>query len=296
MNNPFSSCYKNINDDNSETINYNNEFMPLKSFVSTTYSQPVSYINHWHTDFEFAYCAKGSFYYNVNGKEIVVKHGQMIFVNSAQMHYSYQKEAQESEIYCAIFHPQIFDVNLAKKYLDIVTNSDVPPYLILSIEDPGEKKIIDLVVNLVKVNKEKDFGHELEIQGMLYKMLPLLTARVQNTSYIKSPATQKKLEVIRRMTGFVQKNYAEKITLDDIADAGIVCRSRACDLFKAFMKKTPIEYLNDYRISKSMDFLSSTNMTVTEVSQECGFLNPSYFTEIFHKRMNMTPKEYRNLF
>lgn len=300
MENKFNQYYPNIQDDNSEVVRYDNDSLPVKTFRSSWYSRPRAYINHWHTDLEFAYCSKGYIYYSVNGEEIKLSEGEMIFVNSTQMHFCYQKDTVESEFACLVAHPGLFDWRVAKKYLDTVISPHVPPYLILNSDNIREKQIIDQVVNIVRANAkdengEKAFGHELEIKALMYKLLMLLALRVQNMDNPLSSASKKKLETMRRMTGFVQKNYAEKISLDDIAEAGIVCRSQACELFKRYMNKTPIEYLNDYRISRSTDLISHTDMSITEISLACGFESSSYFTELFHRRMNMTPRDYRNM-
>lgn len=296
----YNQYYSNIQDDGSEIIKYENEFLPVKTSRSTWYSRPDCYVNHWHTDFEFIYCSKGHIYYSVNGEEIKITEGEMMFVNSRQMHYTFQKDTVDCETYLLVAHPGLYDWRVSEKYVKEVTASKVPPYIIMSIDNIREKQIIDCVVNIVRANQkdengEKAFGYELEIKALMYKLLMNLALRVQNMDNPLSSASKKKLETMRRMTGFVQKNYAEKITLDDIAEAGIVCRSQACELFKRYMNKTPIEYLNDYRITKSTDMIAHTDMSITEISLACGFESSSYFTELFHRRMKMTPRDYRNM-
>lgn len=300
MNVQYNQYYSNIQDDGSEIIRYENESLPVRTQFSSWLSRPDCYVNHWHTDFEFFYCSKGHMYFNVNGDEIKINEGEMMFVNSRQMHYTFQKDTIDCEFYMLIAHPGLFDWRVSEKYIKEVTSSKTPPYLVMSIDNIREKQIIDSVVNIVRANKkdesgEKAFGHELEIKALMYKLLMHLSLRVQNMDNPLSSASKKKLETMRRMTGFVQKNYAEKITLDDIAEAGIVCRSQACELFKRYMNKTPIEYLNDYRITKSTDLIAHTDMSITEISLACGFESSSYFTELFHRRMNMTPRDYRNM-
>ncbi|MCQ2574409.1 MAG: AraC family transcriptional regulator [Treponema sp.] len=300
MNVQYNQYYSNVQDDGSEIVRYENESLPVKTSCSTWYSRPDCYVNHWHTDFEFIYCSKGHIYYSVNGEEIKINEGEMMFVNSCQMHYTFQKDTIDCETYLLVAHPGLYDWRIAEKYVKEVTASKVPPYIVMSIDNIREKQIIDCVVNIVRANTkdengEKAFGHELEIKAQMYKLLINLALRVQNMENPLSSASKKKLETMRRMTGFVQKNYAEKITLDDIADAGIVCRSQACELFKRYMNKTPIEYLNDYRITKSTDLIAHTDMSITEISLACGFESSSYFTELFHRRMNMTPRDYRNM-
>ncbi|MGN0622429.1 MAG: helix-turn-helix transcriptional regulator [Oscillospiraceae bacterium] len=104
----------------------------------------------------------------------------------------------------------------------------------------------------------------------------------------------KKLSAVHAMTGYIQGHYFEALTLDDIASAGLVCRSRCCELFKEYIGKTPIDHLNEYRISKSIDLLNETDMSVAEIAEKCGFNSSSYFAEVFRKTLGSSPKEFRS--
>ena len=68
---------------------------------------------------------------------------------------------------------------------------------------------------------------------------------------------------------YIHENYMNKINLEDIA--------------------------NTIHLNKSIDFLKNTNMSISEIAYENGFCTPSYYCEIFKKKTNVTPKEYRNL-
>lgn len=75
---------------------------------------------------------------------------------------------------------------------------------------------------------------------------------------IRDIQSDKHLEAMHKMTGFIQKNYQSRISIGDIAGAGFVCRSRCCEIFKKYLGKTPNEYLTEYRISKGIKMLKST--------------------------------------
>ncbi|MGL5313035.1 MAG: helix-turn-helix domain-containing protein, partial [Peptostreptococcaceae bacterium] len=96
-----------------------------------------------------------------------------------------------------------------------------------------------------------------------------------------------------KMTEFVHGNYDQKITIEDIATYGAVCRSRCCELFGKYIGQTPNNYLKQFRIKKSCIMLSETNMSITEIALACGFQTASYFTYVFRKEMGVTPQDYR---
>ena len=75
-------------DNKSEIIAYNVPDMPVKSCFSRQADFPMlSIANHWHSDFEFLYILKGKINYCVDGEKCTASEGQMIFVNSARLHY-----------------------------------------------------------------------------------------------------------------------------------------------------------------------------------------------------------------
>ena len=96
------------------------------------------------------------------------------------------------------------------------------------------------------------------------------------------------------MITYVQKNYKEKINLADIAQSGAVGKTECCTIFRTYTNLTPILYLNDFRLRKSAELLTKTDMTVSEICYEVGFSNASYFAETFRNTFHCTPKEYRS--
>ena len=98
---------------------------------------------------------------------------------------------------------------------------------------------------------------------------------------------------LKTMISYIQDNYQDKVTLNDIAEAGMMCQSKCCRLFKEMVKQSPIEYLQNYRIQKGIDLLEHSALSITEIALECGFHGASYFTETFRKINGITPKDYR---
>lgn len=101
------------------------------------------------------------------------------------------------------------------------------------------------------------------------------------------------VETFKTMMIFIQEHYMEKISLEDIAKAGNVGKTLCAKLFKKYVSKTPGEYLIFYRIQKSIELLTDTNMSTTEISYAAGFSSASHYTRTFRKLMGCTPLKYR---
>jgi YesN/AraC family two-component response regulator len=95
------------------------------------------------------------------------------------------------------------------------------------------------------------------------------------------------------MLSFIQGHYREKISLDAIAGAGGICRSKCCFLFKQILRQTVFEYLMRFRIRRSFSLLSDEGLSITEAAIASGFSGASYYGEIFKRVTGISPGEYR---
>ena len=281
-------------DDKSEVLDYNYENIPVKATTAKQEEMPLlSFVNHWHNDLEFVYVADGEMCYCVDGVSCKLQKGQMIFVNSGRMHYGYWEDVYKCEFWCTIFHPGMADVKYAKKYLDDIISKSMPAFMILRPEIIREKELIELVCRLNRTVREGQNGFELEMMSLIYRIIRKLddciTAAPEPMSYVDA----KKLESMHRMIGFVQQQYQQKISLNEIAMAGLVSRSACCQIFKKFLGKSPVEYLTEYRISKSVELLMGGKNSMTDIAMLCGFGSSSYYAETFHKVLGCTPTEYK---
>ncbi len=95
------------------------------------------------------------------------------------------------------------------------------------------------------------------------------------------------------MLEFIRTNYRRRLSLEQIAASGGVCRSKCCRIFRRYLGRSPNEYLNSFRLEKGMELLRETGMSVTEIAYACGFGSPSFFTELFTRYKGCPPTAYR---
>ena len=95
---------------------------------------------------------------------------------------------------------------------------------------------------------------------------------------------------------YIEQNYIENITVDDLATAANMSASRFYPCFREALGVTPIDYLNHYRVNRAMMYLvSDTEMSVESISMAVGFESSTYFRRVFKKITGKTPREYRKI-
>ena len=134
------------------------------------------------------------------------------------------------------------------------------------------------------------FSQSFLIYGLLGKISKLRKMDPSRTDVEKTTYGK-----ILPVCDYIENNYKEPITLDDMADLIGVSKSYLCRIFKEAHGMTPVNYLMRIRISKAKRLLISTDMKIKFLSEECGFNDSSYFCMIFRRMEGMTPDEFRSV-
>lgn len=282
-----------LNANRSERVCYDNPDYPVYIRRALLSHYPdFQAPDHWHDDIELIYVFSGQMKYNINGEIVSLKPGGGIFVNSGQMHYGFSDTREECDFLCVIFHPLFLcpSYPYEKNFMEPVIQNTQMPFLLLGTDLSWHQ---DICAHLVQVWKDRDLpAAPLRALSSFAWILSLLYEHMQSDTR-KDTRSSCNLQIIKKMVQFIQKNYTEKITLSQIASAGGVGQSKCCKLFTKYFSQTPNEYLNHYRLSKSVVLLRSTDMSVTEIALSVGFGSASYYAETFRKWLNKSPTDLR---
>lgn len=92
----------------------------------------------------------------------------------------------------------------------------------------------------------------------------------------------------------IRKTYmSDEISLNTIAAEVGMSPSYFSSIFSKEMGKTFVEYLTEIRMDRAKDLLMCSSMKTSEIGYEVGYKDPHYFSYIFKKTQNCTPKEFR---
>ena len=92
---------------------------------------------------------------------------------------------------------------------------------------------------------------------------------------------------------YIHCNYANDVTVDDIAQALGITRKHLYAVFRYVFHISPKQYLIYYRMEKACKRLKTTDQSIQEISEMVGYANPFYFSKEFKRLIGMPPSEYR---
>lgn len=125
--------------------------------------------------------------------------------------------------------------------------------------------------------------------------LCFMLAKVMNQfiDSIFSFADVKNVDVIHKALRHIRQNYAQKITLDEVAEMVHLSPSYFSKVFKKEMGCNFNTYINRLRIEKSRMLLLHKDMRLVDIATAVGFEDQSYFTKVFKRMTGISPHQYR---
>lgn len=279
-------------EDGSEMVNYNNDAFPSYIHYGEIYPGATwSNVAHFHQDLEFITVCAGQMAYNVNGRNIFLKEGDTIFVNSGQVHYSIPTSEDECRYYIYILHPSILCSTyiVESEYVEPITSNDKLPYIHFKANDSFGKRMHEAAEEIYSA-----YGNEFKITVAFFNLWRIIMDFCKERGKFETVNVQSSaLICFKSMMAYIHENFAQKITLDDIAQAGNVSRTYCNKLFKSFTSQSPMENLLRYRVEKVASYLGNSGLSMSDIAQKTGFSGASYMTESFRKVYGKSPRDYK---
>ena len=116
------------------------------------------------------------------------------------------------------------------------------------------------------------------------------STETQNTTASFSTFPRYKLQ---RATDYIHDNLREELTLEKISQTLSMSTYHFAHAFREAVGLSPHRYVIKCRIERAKSLLRDTDLSVTEIAHQVGYLNQSHFSVAFHKVTGQTPRRYR---
>lgn len=227
----------------------------------------------------FQYTLKGEGEIRVNDQTYRLKAGNAFFVKiPSDHHYYLPTDSQEWEF----VHITLFGSE-AMKYFQ-KTIDQVGYILKLDIYASPITHIFD-ILNKVNNNQLNDAYVTSSLAYVFLMELQRFVLNIEGNDTLP--------DSIKKATVYINENYADQLTLDDIVEVSGLSKYHFTRLFHETVHSTPIQYLTKVRINKSIELLKNDLLTVEDIAIQVGFSNGNYFNKVFRAALGMSPGKYR---
>ena len=273
----------------------NEQFPFLVSYQKLSEYESGSFMWHWHPEIEITYVQKGTMCYKVNHMVYHLKEGDIVFNNSGALHSGTMENQEDCAYIPVTFDSRLiygfFQSTVNSKYVDPVIQDSMLPAICIDQSEPWHKPFREYLLRIIDLDEKKPDFYELDITICLQSMWRLL---LEHITYEPQASRENSLEYdrIKKILSYIEENYQNKITLNDIAGHIHLCESECTRLFKRHMNTTLFAFLQEYRIERSLEFLQD-DQPVSAVADKAGFSDPNYYSKVFAKIKGCSPREYR---
>ena len=214
--------------------------------------------------------------YKCNGREMTLTSGQLAAVNPGELH-SCNDWGVGCRAVCIIIDLQKLTLPslLERRFDNVISDRQIENTvnrIYALLQDHSDPATLDCLV----------FGCIYELLAILLKY-----SKIPNG---KSVGRKNELELIK---SYVLKNLSANLRVGELAAAVHLSEDRFYHVFKDAYGISPSEYILETRISQACNLLMHSELSITEIAQECGFCTAGYFAAQFRRIMRLSPLQYR---
>ena len=133
-----------------------------------------------------------------------------------------------------------------------------------------------------------------EIHEALQEMTRRLKKREANAEEENAESRRAGSFLVKQAIAYMEEHYAEKLTLQEVADACYVSQWHLSKLLNRFTEKSFYDVLNSLRIEKAKTLLADPSLKIGDIGEMVGYADPAHFARIFKKITGISANEYRN--
>lgn len=253
---------------------------------------------HTHDYFQIYYISKGSLEHHIEKESAHLGQGDMFIIPPGVTHYilpSINTVFYSLSFTENLFSEQYASNKLVKNFLRFLETNKIG-YIKPKISvNPDEIFYIEsIMAHILKEFTNKSFAYYDTVQASTLLLITMLAREyfsktVQNIS----GHFENNKQFILHCVEYIENNFAENITLDEISKKSAVSKSNFCVLFSKITGYSFNKYINICRIKAATEYIKK-GFKITAIYGLCGYNDFSTFNRNFNKIMGMSPREYRN--
>ena len=256
---------------------------PCKAPIITDSQQlsALSKTGHTHSFYQYSYVLAA------HGTQVQI--GTNVFPATPGSIYMFKPDVPHSLIMGERYEAIIYEIKFSASAPDLCRLlQDIPP--IIADANGSIFKIVRMLTAEFNQRMYQDAMSHVK----LYELLLTLNRMAQAAPSLESlkPYEMEHSRFAPLIT-YINQNFSKKITIHDMADIMHMANGYFSRQFKRQFDVTPMNYLLTVRISRSLNLIEYTDLSIAKVAEAVGFQNQNSFIKAFKGLYSMTPGEYR---
>ena len=264
---------------------------------------------HWHPEFEIILIRSGHLLLSLDEQPFETASGDIALLPEGVLHSGIPDDCVYD---CIVFSTEFLTKNPYTSALKDLLRRRPGEYVIRNGSFPELSDITErLISTLARFPHTRDkaikadsaeadqklySGSSINAESMIcYGLLLEFFGALAASGRYSEPPTEANKHVLRlkSVLACIENNYNRELPLSELVEVAGLSPKYLCRAFSSLTGKTPVEYLNEYRVECACVLLSATDRALLDVAYSCGFNDQSYFIKLFKRYKGVTPGEYR---
>jgi AraC-like DNA-binding protein len=253
---------------------------------------------HWHEPLEIIYVLRGNISISVDSRCIKTTAGDIAVINSGMVH-SFFDASPDALINIFQFGLELFDQALIDLRDRAAQKLVFDREVFFSPAGNGAlyHNVETLLISIKQEYLNKKEGFRLAIKSKLYELALIFLRELP----AKNPAPRETVKhnynrrILERVFSFVYSNYENPgVSLEQAAQAAALSKFYFTRFFREQTGQTFHAYLSQVRINRAEEYLTGSDLPVTEIAYLCGFASLKTFNRLFKALTGVCPSAYRS--
>lgn len=283
--------------ENSNIIDYHHLLNDNQMFSVRKHARFTQYPSHRHNYVELMYVYSGTMTHHINSQDITIETGQLLLLNQ-NIEHSIDYCHENDIIFNFIIRPEflrflstmIEDENVLSKFIfdTLYSYDNDDEFLVFKVQE--NQKVTSYIESIIINIYEPQLYNHIELKLLVGL---LLTELMNHPEHIESYTGNTYEKVLSStILKYIAIHYHDG-TLIDLSKNIHQPDYKICKIIKKQTGKTFTQLMQEKKLKTATELLVTTRLPLSEIIQEVGYENISYFYRIFKKYFHMTPQEYR---
>jgi len=247
-----------------------------------TYRSP-----HMHREFELLMVMRGELSISCRNRRFTVREGEAALMNPWLAH-EFRAISEKATLLILQISPQF-----CKNYFPTIEDLRFDWQDLTELQNKAALR--SELIQLSKAYFAMQPTYEFACMSRLNQIFRMLLLEVPWRLLDVSEKRQQNIsnQRLERIINYIDANSGSKLLLSEIADREGLSVSYLSHFIHERLNMSYQDYLTLIRFEKGRLLVETSNLSVAEICQRCGFSDPRYFNEIYRKQLGCTPKEFR---
>ncbi|MBR2459710.1 MAG: helix-turn-helix transcriptional regulator [Clostridia bacterium] len=253
---------------------------------------------HWHHEYEIIIVRQGRLSMILDERRCEASAGELVLLPGGTLHTGVPEDCVYD---CIVFSQAIVDLKQgAVGGIHRLMNRTLKDNIVSSACSSELYRICLAMVECLEHRAERvrrgiaTVAEEMICYGLLCQFFG--TALAEGRFSSDENDGKRHTKQLKSVIAYMENNYQRDLSLAELAEKAGLSAKYLCRMFSALTGRSPIEYLNEYRVECACVLLAATDRQILDVAYSCGFNDQSYFIKMFKRYKGVTPGVYRKRF